>query len=493
MSNFNTRIQVQQILETLEKSPSVELLRLRNREMIIAFLANTFPVGGARAVSADALHRQLSDFIEHNQIDHDEESEISAVDTYEIKSKKYIQSWTNKGFLTNYQDEHGDIFYELSTHSGKTIDWLVSLKKEEYVGTESKFRNIFNQLKELVEFTNENTAKRIEILKERKAEIEQQIRRIKSGEDVKVFEEYEIVPRFNQISQSARELLSDFREVEDNFKEITKNIYQIHTDTSATKGDVLEFTFEALDMLKESQQGKSFYAFWAFLMNSGMQQEWDDLTRELYQTLADRSIPVSDQFLRGMKGHLYQSGQKVNKANDKMASKLSRIIHENEAAKSELTRNLIQDIKKLLVEISKTGIRPDISFELETDIEIRIPFERKLTAEQSEETVYDEKPRIADENIIHSNQLGRLFSQTGIDKELLRKRVKDMLRVKSQASLLEVVESCGGIEKGLPELFGYIGILKEFKHTVSPDRTESVLFDRQNGKTIKIPEIILVR
>ncbi|MFN7266313.1 MAG: DUF3375 family protein, partial [Bacteroidota bacterium] len=156
MSNCNTRIQVQQILETLEKSPSVELLRLRNREMIIAFLATSFPVGGARAVSADTLHRQLADFIEFKQIDNDDESEISAIDTYEIKSKKYIQSWTNKGFLTNYQDEYGEIYYELSVHSSKTIDWLMSLKKEEYVGTESKFRNIFNQLKELVEFTNEN-------------------------------------------------------------------------------------------------------------------------------------------------------------------------------------------------------------------------------------------------------------------------------------------------------------------------------------------------
>jgi hypothetical protein len=56
-----------------------------------------------------------------------------------------------------------------------------------------------------------------------------------------------------------------------------------------------------------------------------------------------------------------------------------------------------------------------------------------------------------------------------------------------------VVENSGGIEKGLPELFGYFGILKEFKHTISPDRTESVLFDRKNGKTIKIPEIILIR
>lgn len=84
----------------------------------------------------------------------DEENEIEFFDSYEIKAKKYIQIWTNKGFLTNYQDERGEIFCELSSHSSKTIDWLSSLKKEEYVGTESKFKNIFNQLKELVEYSN---------------------------------------------------------------------------------------------------------------------------------------------------------------------------------------------------------------------------------------------------------------------------------------------------------------------------------------------------
>ncbi len=485
--------EIQQIIETLDKSPSVELLRLRNREMIIVFLANSFPVGAARAVVSDSLHRQLADFIEYKQIHQDEESEVNSFDTYEVKAKKYIQNWTDKGFLTNYQDEHGEIWYELSAHSSKTIDWLVSLKKEDYVGTESKFRNIFNQLKELVEFTNENAQKRIEILRERKAEIEEQIRKIKSGEDVKVFEEYEIVPRFNQISQSARELLSDFREVEDNFREITRSIYQIHADKNSGKGDVLEFTFEALDLLKDSQQGKSFYAFWSFLMNSDLQSEWDNLIGELYQTLTDKSVPVNDQFLRGMKGHLYQSGQKVNKANDKMAGKLSRIIHERETSRLEVTRNLIQDIKRLLVEIGHKGGKPDFSFELETEIEINVPFDQKITKEQSEEAISYETPHAADDSIAGASQLARLFAQSTVDKELLRKRIIDMLGVKAQVSLLEVVENCGGIEKGLPELFGYMGILKEFKHTISADRTEMVLFDRQNGKSIKIPEIILTR
>lgn len=482
---------ISQILNTLNTSPSVELLRLRNREMIVEFLVNTF--NQQSVISSENIHVQLADFLEYKQIENDDETEISLSDTYEEKAKKYILNWTNKGFLTNYPDEQGEVFYELSAHSSKTIDWLSSLKKEEFVGTESKFNNILNQLKELVEFTNEDTEQRIQLLEEKKLEIEQQIQRIKIGEDVKVFEAFEIVPRFNQLNQSAKELLSDFKEVEDNFKEITKGIYQKHSDRSLTKSDILAFTFDALDDLKDSQQGKSFYAFWLFILNPDLQNKWEILTKELYQTLKEKAIPVYDSFLKGMKNDLYNSGRKVYKANDKMAEKLSRIIRENENSNSEATKILIQEIKKQLVEISKEKKKPEISFELETDTEINIHFERKLTTEQSETVAYTNKPTIADENIASSHHLGKLFSQSNIDKDLLRKRIKDILKEKSQTTLFEVVENYGGLEKGLPELFGYIGIVKEFKHSISYDKTQNIVFDVENKKQIKIPEIILTK
>lgn len=483
---------ISQILNTLNTSPSIGLLRLRNREVIIEFLARTF-INKQSSISSENIHPQLADFLEGNRFESDEESEINSFDTYEEKAKKYIQNWTNKGFLTNYPDVQGEVFYELSSHSSKTIDWLASLKKEEFVGTESKFNNILNQLKELVENTNEDSEKRIQLLEEKKLEIEQQIQRIKTGEDVKVFEEFEIVPRFNQINQSAKELLSDFKEVEDNFKEITKGIYQKHADGSLSKSDILEFTFDALDALKESQQGKSFYAFWSFILNPDLQNKWDNLTKELYMTLEEKSIPVSDKFLKGMKKHLHGAGQKVYKANDKMAEKLSRIIRENESSKSEATKTIIQEIKKQLVEISKIKKKPEISFELETEIVINITFERKLTTEQSEDIIYKDKPKIANEDITSSDHLVKLFSQSNIDKELLRKRIKDILKEKSQATLLDVVDYYGGLDKGLPELFGYIGIVKEFKHIISPDKTQCIVFDSENKKQIKIPEIILTK
>lgn len=485
-------IEIEKITEILNNSPSVELLLLRNREAIIVFLISTFS-NQQGAISEEKIIVQLADFLDYRKIEKDEESDIEVLDSYETKAKKYILSWTNKGFLTNYPDEQGEVFYELSSHSSKTIDWLASLRKEEFVGTESKFNNILNQLKELVENTNEDFEKRIQLLEERKLEIEQQIQRIKTGEDVKIFEEFEIVPRFNQINQSAKELLTDFKEVEDNFKEITKGIYQKHADGSLTKSDILEFTFDALDALKESQQGKSFYAFWSFILNPDLQNKWESLTRELYKTLEEKSIPVSDPFLKGMKKHLHGAGQKVYKANDKMAEKLSRIIRENESSKSEATKTIIQEIKKQLVEISKTKKKPEISFVLETDIEIFIPFERRLTTEQSEEIIYKNKPKIANEDITSSNHLVKLLSQSNIDKELLRKRIKDILKEKSQTTLLDVIEYYGGLDKGLPELFGYIGVVKEFKHVINSDKTQSIVFNSENQKQIRIPEIILTK
>lgn len=485
-------MQSSELIQVLNNSPSVEILRLRNREIIIEFLIKTF-LNKQGAISSENIHIQLADFLEYKQVESDEDSQITAFDTFEEKAKKYILNWTNKGFLTNYPDEQGEVFYELSAHSSKTIDWLASLKKEEFVGTESKFNNILNQLKELVEFTNEDIEKRIELLEQRKLEIEQQIQRIKVGEDVKVFEEFEIVPRFNQLNQSAKELLSDFKEVEENFKEITKSIYQKHSDGSLTKSDILSYTFDALDELKASQQGKSFYAFWSFILNPELQDKWESLTKELYITLEEKAIPISDPFLKGMKRHLHSSGQKVYKANDKMAEKLSRIIRETESAKSEATKKIIQEIKKQLVAISKSKKKPNNSFELEIDIEINIPFDRKLTTEKSEEVTYTNKPKIADEDITSSDHISKLFSQSNIDKELLRKRVKDILKEKSQVTILDVVENYGGLQQGLPELFGYIGIVKEFKHIINSDKTQNILFDSEYKKQIRIPEIILAK
>ncbi|MFV5491885.1 DUF3375 domain-containing protein [Acinetobacter sp. ASP199] len=493
---------VQEISISLRTSPSITLLCLKNREWVIQFLLEAFPTQQP-SNSSEKLQLALIKYIETNLDSINDNDEFDLADdfntdqdlsltTYEAKAKRYIQHWTNKGFLSNYQDDQGIIFYELSSHTNKTLDWLQSLTKEEFVGTESKFKYIFSQLKELVENTNDNVENRIQVLEQKKLEIEQQIQRLKIGEDINIYEEYQITPRFKEITQSAKELLSDFKEVEENFKSITKDIYQRHAEGNLYKSDILQFAFDSLDALKESSQGKSFYAFWSFLLNPSLQQEWDSLVISLYEMLQEKNIQIDDFFLRGMKKYLYQSGQKVYKANDRMAEKLSRIIRESEASQSALTKSIIQDIKKSLLILNKHNQKPDIGFELETSAEIKIPFEKKLSYEKSKPVDYKINPTLASMDLAHSEQLAKLFAHIHVDKKKIRQHIQGILLHQSQASIQELIDKQGGLSQGLPELFGYMDVIKDFKHTVNDEHQLRICFDQAQQKVIQIPEIIVI-
>ena len=393
--------------------------------------------------------------------------------------------------MTNYINEDGEIYYELSSHSSKVIDWLSGLKQEEYIGTESKFKSIITQLKELVEFTNEDREKRLQWLEDKKLKIEQQIQQLQMGEDVKVFEEYEIVPRFQQINKQAKELLNDFKDVDDNFKNIIKEIYQKQIDQTLNKGSILQYTFDALDELKSSSQGKSFYAFWDFLLAREMQSELDVLINELFKTLKNKNIDSEDTFLQNMVEYLYESGRRVYQTNDKMADKLSRIIRENEMSQSDIAKRIVQEIKNTLIEISKKKNKPDISLIVDDGMEISIPFDKKITFEQSEYTEYVFNPKSSNLSIDDFGELSKVFGNVHIDQKVLERNIREAMNEKSQISLSEVIAQYP-LKQGLSEFFAYLVVLKHFPHNfVNENKQQAIVFDYENNKQIIIPEIII--
>lgn len=476
-----------QLIQTLNSSPSVRLLKMRNAEFFLVFVKSVFEE--ERAVGQEKLLMLLENQLDNKELLEEDFGMERLVESNDAKAKHLIKEWTGKGFLTNYQNEEGEIIYELSSHSNKVIDWIESLKKEDYIGTESKFKTLFSQLKELVEYSYEDREKRIELLRQRKEEIERQIERLEMGEDVEVYEDYQIEPRFNSLNKMAKELLSDFKEVDDNFKDIIKQIYQRQTDNEQKK-ELLSYIFDAYTELKNSQQGKSFYAFWEFLLSAELQKEWEELTDTLYKTLADRQIDAKDMFLKEIKRHLFDAGEKVSKTNDRMSEKLSLIIRQNERSNVEATKQIIKDIKKLLIEVSKNKEKSDASLRYET-IEINLPIERQLTFTPTREVEYMDKPQDSVIGIDDLERIGKLYNPYYVDRKILRKRIDEMLNDNGQTTIAEVIAKNSGIEKGLSELFGYIGILKEYKTVVSTERTQSIAFGEE--KSIEIPEIIITR
>lgn len=476
------------LVQTLNNSPSVKLLKMRNAEFFLTFVTSVFDE--QMAIREERLHMLLENRLDsqNEQIVDDDVDIQTLAESNETKAKRLIKDWTEKGFFTNYQNEDGEIIYEISSHTSKVIDWIMSLKKEEYIGTESKFKTLFSQLKELVEFSNEDREKRLEILKQKKEDIERQIERLEMGEEIEVYEDYQIEPRYNNLNKLAKELLSDFKEVDDNFKEIIKQIYKRQTDNEGKK-NILSYFFDAYAELKDSQQGKSFYAFWEFLLSSELQKEWDELTDLLYKTLAERNIASKDKFLKDIKKHLFDAGEKVSKTNDRMSEKLSQIIINNNS-NIQATKQVINDIKKLLLNTTQNKERNNASLSYEV-VEIKLPLERQLNLTPKQEVEYKNVPTEADLGINELERLGKLYNHYQIDRKILRKRIDMILRRNTQTTLAEVIEQNNGIDKGLSELFGYIAILKEYKTVVSDDRKQEIVFSKD--KTITIPEIIITK
>ena len=480
---------INQLVQTLNNSPSVKLLKMRSAEFFLAFVTSVFDE--QMAIGEEKLQMLLENRLDNQREDiTDEDINIETLgESNETKAKRLIKEWTDKGLFANYQNEDGEIIYELSSHTSKVIDWVTSLKKEEYIGTESKFKTLFSQLKDLVEFSNEDREKRLELLRQKKEDIERQIESLEMGEEIEVYEDYQIEPRYNSLNKLAKELLSDFKEVDDNFKKIIKQIYKRQTENEGKK-DILNYIFDAYAELKDSQQGKSFYAFWEFLLSSELQKEWDELTDLLYKTLDKRNIDSKDKFLKEMKKHLFDAGEKVSKTNDRMSEKLSLIIRNNGNSDTQATKQVINDIKKLLLNTTQNKERNNASLSYEV-VELNLPLERQLNLTPKQEIEYKNVPTEASLGITELERLDKLYNNHQIDRKILRKRIDMILSGNTQTTLAEVIELNNGIEKGLSELFGYIAILKEYKTVVSDDRKQEIAFSKD--KTITIPEIIITK
>jgi len=74
---------------------------------------------------------------------------------------------------------------------------------------------------------------------------------------------------------------------------------------------------------------------------------------------------------------------------------------------------------------------------LETSADIQITFERKLTFEHKQETVYTDVTVNGLDDLNQSRQIGMLFSQFHVDMDLLRQRIEEGLKEQTQTALSE--------------------------------------------------------
>ncbi len=111
-----------------------------------------------------------------------EEARIEFGEDEESRSRKYLVSWVQKRILQDFPDTEGNTNYQLSAYTEKVFQWMQNLQLgQNHVGTESRFKMLFGSLRDMVENTEDDKEKKLQILKDRRAEIDKEIKALELG------------------------------------------------------------------------------------------------------------------------------------------------------------------------------------------------------------------------------------------------------------------------------------------------------------------------
>ena len=479
----------EEILFHFKTAKPLQLLRAKNAPFIISFFYKVFSDANVTTISNSELRNKLEGYMEELSYEEkdDELDSETLFDDFSVRSAQYIDKWSNSGFLSKYPNDDGEDLHELTPDTRKVLKWLGDLEKRSHVGTNSKFRDIFFKLQKMIELTNENVEARIEELNKKKWEIETEINLLRNGKKPSLFDETEIKEQFYDLNKMARELLSDFSEVEQNFEQIRKDIQRKYTEKDIAKGTLLVFALDALDEIDQKPQGKSFKAFWEFLMDEKRQNEFTLLTERLYQLLNEHNIDYNnDRFLKHLKRYLHVSGRKVIDSNRKLSEKISRVLSEKNMLERRRAMELIGEIRQMAYSLIDTKIKDDDFISIEDEPYINL-FDRWEPGDEKEDIINILFP---DGSIDEENaDFKILFDQFTIDKKKLQLRIDAMLEERGQVTLKEVVEEYG-LENGLSEIVGYFSIGASGSHQIIEGTKESILIGE---RIVNVPLVIYIK
>jgi flagellar motility protein MotE (MotC chaperone) len=447
------------------KHPGWLLLAATNAPLIIGFLHRTFIQPNVRTLAEQELTSKLDDYLFHLR-------ESLGEQAFPRSAADYLRDWAadNTGWLRRYYPAGSDEpHYDLTPATEKAIEWLASLQQRPFVGTESRLRIVFDLLQQLVQGTQTDASIRIQELERRQAELAAELQRAREG-DIPVMGPTQVKDRFQQAAATARGLLSDFREVEQNFRDLDRTVRERIATWDGAKGALLDEIFGERDAIGESDQGRSFRAFWDFLMSPARQEELSDLLTKVLALEPVRELRP-DPRLRRVHFDWLEAGETAQRTVARLSAELRRFLDDQVWLENKRIMQVIREVEQHAIALRDTP--PHGTF-VEIDApapDVDLTMDRLLYSPPF-------KPRIPGGVLLEGDGVldDCLFEQMYIDRAKLAEHVRRELQTRDQISLSQLLELYP-LEQGLSELLVYLALATEDPRTVIDDhRTETVVW-----------------
>jgi len=467
-----------------DNSPAWRLLRADHAPLVLSFLHQVFVEQNVRSIPAAELASRLDDELYAlNERDGEPRK-------FPKPAKAYLDDWAapEAGWLRKYYPEGTDEPHLDATPAvEKALQWVGSLKEREFVGTESRLNTVVDLLRQIVFGTQTDPQQRIAELRRQRREIDEQIARAEAGE-LDVLDASAVRDRYQQFAATARELLADFREVEENFRKLDRRLREKIAGWHGGKGELLDDVLGSRETIAGSDQGRSFRAFYDFLLSQARQEELNGLLDSVHDL---KDLTGKDSRLRHIHYDWLDAAERTQAMIRQLSEQLRRFLDDQVWFENRRVIDILRGIESHALRLRD---RKELPVTMDIDAPapaITLPMERPLYAPVRKARIDSGNVRPADEE----TDPAAMFEQVYVDPEPLRGIVRQALRKSPQVGLAQLIAG-NPIRQGVAELVTYLS-LKDgtFGLVFDEDHHEHVCWQEADGRerTVTMPRVTFVR
>ena len=424
-----------------ERHPAWRLMRARNAPLVLSFLGGYFIDNNRGAAPSSQLVTALDDFLY--------DLHRSDPDRYTASPETYLDDWSapEAGWLRRYYPVGSDeVHYEATPALQKAHGWVESLRARSFIGTESRLHTVVELLRQIVRGSDANPDSRIAELERRRLALDVELDEARKG-NFTVLNDAALRDRYQQAASTARELLNDFREVEENFRMLDRSAREKIASWERGKGELLTELISSRTDISFSDQGRSFQAFHDYLLSEGSQDELN----ELLATVQRMPQIVPDRRLRSVHHDWADAAERTQKTVRALSEQLRRFLDDQLWIENRRVLDLVR-----LVEGAALAVRESPPRELgltvdEPGVPLGLPLERPL---------YDPQPEAVVDSMLSSDdidiaELDDLLAQKFVDTARLADNIRAVVPPRTTAALDEII-ALYPVQDGAAEILGYL-------------------------------------
>lgn len=433
-------------IERLRRHPAWSLLRANNAALVLSFLTSIYIDRSASNIAAAELVARLDDHLLALNQQLGEER-------YPRSAKDYLDEWADAehGWLRRFYPSGSDEpHFDLTPAVEKAAAWVEGLGERTFIGTESRLTTLIELLRQLVVESDDDPAVRLADLHRRRDALDAEIERVQSG-GVVAADPVTQRDRYQQFARSARELLSDFREVEENFRTLDRDLRQKIAGWSGSKGELLDDVVATRSGIAESDQGRSFRAFYELLLTAEQQDELTELLDRLHRI---DDLPDLDQRLARVHYDWIDASERTQGTVRQLSEQLRRFLDDQVWLENRRVFDLLRSIEGNAVAIRNT---PEVPVRTTLDAlrpNVVLPMERPLYRRTRTEALDGGPVDGPDEELLDTSSM---FDQLHVDRQELVGAVHRVLGTDRSVSL-DAVLADSPLEHGLAELVAYFSL-----------------------------------